>query len=92
MKPHIDIQLQIDEILHRLQNIIEIEHVRGHQDTRKGRRLTWVEKLNVRADELATLERYHLTQKNRYPLMCIFLHPKFNYISTRSQYVHGYRR
>ena len=67
-----DIQLQIDSLLHKIQDVIDIKHVTGHQDTKKGTKLTWVEKLNVRAYQLATLARYHLQQKQSAPLLVHF--------------------
>ena len=57
------IQCQIDRVLTKLNHCIpniQVRHVRGHQDTKKKTRLSWLERLNVRADQLATLERYHL--------------------------------
>ena len=35
--------------------LLNIMHVRGHQDTKKKANLTWTEVLNVRADRLATI-------------------------------------
>ena len=64
--PHMDIQCQIDRVLGKLNESISqinVVHVKGHQDTKKASRLSWLERLNVRADQLATLERYHLELK-----------------------------
>ena len=64
--PHMDIQCQIDRVLVKLNECISqinVVHVKGHQDTKKTSRLSWLERLNVRADQLATLERYHLELK-----------------------------
>ena len=58
-----DIQCQIDRVLDSLSrsvSYLQVLHVFGHQDTKKKSRLSWLEQLNARADQLATLERYHL--------------------------------
>ena len=58
-----DLQCQIDRVLVNLNKCIpqiQVVHVRGHQDTKKISHLSWLERLNVRSDQLETLERYHL--------------------------------
>ena len=45
--PHMDIQCAIDTILEKDFPHIEVQHVFGHQDTKKSTALTWLEYLNV---------------------------------------------
>ena len=59
LAPHMDIQCAIDQILDILSPQIEVQHVLGHQDTKKRAQLTWLEYLNVRADHIATYTRYN---------------------------------
>ena len=54
-----DIQCAIDEIIGTTFPHIEVTHVFGHQDTNKNAELTWLEYLNVRADNIATYTRYN---------------------------------
>ena len=63
MKPHMDIQLHIDGLIKALNGDIKITHVKGHCDRGK-EPLTWIQKLNVRADELATQQRERI-EKNK---------------------------
>jgi hypothetical protein len=61
LSPEYDIVNEILEITNRLPIPLSWEHVLGHQDKkRKWYELTWMERLNVRADSLATegLEGY----------------------------------
>ena len=63
VQPHMDIQCHIDRFLDSLSQSVsdlQVLHVFGHQDTKKKSRLSWLEQLNVRADQLVTFERYHL--------------------------------
>ena len=60
LKLHMDIQLEIYAILEPILAFLTVEHVRGHQDTKSTRRLTWIENLNVCDDFLATQTRYRL--------------------------------
>lgn len=57
--PHMDLQCVIDSMITEHFIDIEVIHVKGHQDTHKQTHLTWVEKLNVRADHLATKARFN---------------------------------
>ena len=54
--PDMDIQLQVQENLEKIFKdhhvTIQTKHVKGHQD-RTGKKLTWQETLNVKADSLA---------------------------------------
>ena len=52
LKPHMDIQLQIDVILAPILDNVQLDHVKGHQGTKFKKILQWIEKLNVLADKL----------------------------------------
>ena len=56
LKPHMDIQLHIDRLIKALNGDIKITNVKGHCDRGK-EPLKWIQKLNVRVDELATQQR-----------------------------------
>jgi len=66
-KPHMDIQLQICELLDNLSPRWTTSHVKGHQDKNKNQYLSWEATLNVRADALATLAKEDLLDKYIYP-------------------------
>ena len=58
--PHMDIQCEINYMINSHFSHTNIVHVHGHQDTKKNTTLTWLEKLNIRADKLAKLARANL--------------------------------
>ena len=55
---------------------MDIIHVKGHQDQNKKSRLTWLDLLNVRSDELATISRSRLQQGKADTLQVLFLESK----------------
>ena len=67
-----NIQLQIDSLLQRIRDYVDIIHVKGHQDQKNKSKLTWLERLNVRADELANILRSRLQQGNSDSLQVFF--------------------
>eukprot|EP00957_Ditylum_brightwellii_P102894 7842280-Ditylum_brightwellii.AAC.1 len=61
-----DIQAQVERIHDRLQLQSKIIWVKGHQDVKKSfRDLKWEEKLNIRADFLATKARHEISTSER---------------------------
>ena len=66
LRPHMDIQLQINETLKELNVQYSSAHVKGHQDrTNTLSSLTWEARLNIRADSLATTAKEEITHSNK---------------------------
>ena len=85
--PDIDLQLQLENSLDLLQNehyiTIDTNHVMGHQDTKKGKKLTWPETLNIEADRLASESEYApKPPANHLPNQVVALHIKGKHITT----------
>eukprot|EP00957_Ditylum_brightwellii_P027470 2076878-Ditylum_brightwellii.AAC.1 len=58
--------MTLNNIIGKLPGEIQVKHVRGHQDDKKTgtKKLTWVDKLNIRADQLATKARFKALQSS----------------------------
>ena len=69
---HMDIQLEISYYLEQLNLTLSSNHVKGHQNKSKSATLlSWEEKLNVRADQLATFMRLKLERKGVSQEICM---------------------
>lgn len=64
-----DVEMEIKKIVENVPIEITWLHVKGHQDKRKDKKLTYKEKLNVQADELPTRE--HIVGLVDQGLLCI---------------------